>query len=114
MKVVTVPFLNPTENVARIVAVFVTQGDQISKGSVLFELETAKATTEVVSPSDGYVVGLDVAVGDSRKFGDRLMWVADSADEDPPISDRPEYSESAPALLKRKKRLLWPMVESPL
>lgn len=47
-------------------------GDSLTKGQTLFELETGKASMEVLAPSDGVLETLSVSEGDEVSVGDRV------------------------------------------
>lgn len=48
----------------RVVTVNVRPGDVVSRGDVLFEVETEKVILEIESPVDGRVVRIAASVGD--------------------------------------------------
>lgn len=61
---VTLPKLGQTMEEGTIVNTLVKVGDKISKGDVLFEVETDKATLEADSPFEGYVKAILVQNGE--------------------------------------------------
>lgn len=81
---VLVPLLNPNEPEARLSELLVVNGQQVKQGVILCTLETTKSTTELVAHKKGYVFGLQAAVGDMLRAGERLCWLADEADWQPP------------------------------
>jgi acetyltransferase EpsM len=91
---VNVPLLNTNEPEARVVALYVTEGDRVADGVVLCMLETTKSTAEVVAEREGFVVGLQAAVGDVLRAGERLCWLAGEADWQPPEPKAVEPSEA--------------------
>jgi len=62
-KEVRLPQLGQTMEEATFVSCQVNVGDQVSKGDVIFEVETDKATLELESPGDGFVKSILVEVG---------------------------------------------------
>lgn len=62
---VTLPKLGQTMEEGTIVNTLVKVGDKISKGDVLFEVETDKATLEADSPFEGYVKAILVQNGET-------------------------------------------------
>lgn len=67
---IVVPHLGVNDTAATLVAWHVADGDGVTKGDVVCELETAKATFEVEAPDDGVVVTVaalsaEVAVGET-------------------------------------------------
>ncbi|EHN10828.1 pyruvate dehydrogenase complex E2 component dihydrolipoamide acetyltransferase [Patulibacter medicamentivorans] len=71
--------LEVTEGV--VVELFVLPGATVTKDLPLLELETDKASTEVVAPRDGVLRAWSVGVGDAVPVGDVLALIADTADE---------------------------------
>jgi pyruvate dehydrogenase E2 component (dihydrolipoamide acetyltransferase) len=72
-------------------------GAQVRRDDVLVELETDKATTEVVAPCDGVVQAVHVAVGDTVAVGAVLIDLAGEGDDAPtPVSAAAPEAETAP------------------
>ncbi|MGE3979475.1 MAG: biotin/lipoyl-containing protein, partial [Nitrospira sp.] len=96
---VELPFLAEGIEGGDVVLVLVHEGDQVSEGQSLVELETDKATVPVPSPAAGKVVRLLVREGDHVKVGQALVELdgAHGAEQSIKTSalDRPEV---APAL----------------
>ncbi|MBS0184460.1 MAG: 2-oxo acid dehydrogenase subunit E2 [Nitrospira sp.] len=96
---VELPFLAEGIEGGDVVLVLVHEGDQVSEGQSLVELETDKATVPVPSPAAGKVVRLLVREGDHVKVGQALIELdgAHGAEQSIKTSalDKPEV---APAL----------------
>lgn len=99
---VLIPLLNPNEPEAKIVAMKMRQGQRVTIGEVLCTLETTKSTADVVAEREGYVVGIHAAVGDLIRAGERLCWLTESADWQPPVptSIKPTKELSLPEGLR--------------
>ncbi|MEY4755274.1 MAG: hypothetical protein RJA34_172 [Pseudomonadota bacterium] len=54
---------------------YVKNGDAVTKGQVIFEIETDKATMEVDAPVSGTIDGIRGAVGESVLVGTNLGWI---------------------------------------
>jgi pyruvate dehydrogenase E2 component (dihydrolipoamide acetyltransferase) len=54
---------------------YVKDGDQVTKGQVLFEIETDKATMEVDAPAAGIVAGLCGEIGEVMPVGQVVGWI---------------------------------------
>lgn len=54
---------------------YVKNGDVVSKGQVIFEIETDKATMEVDAPIAGTVQGISAEVGVLMEVGTNLGWI---------------------------------------
>jgi pyruvate dehydrogenase E2 component (dihydrolipoamide acetyltransferase) len=59
----------------------VKEGDTVTKGQSLFEIETDKAAMEVEAPASGVLKGVTVAPGDVLPVGAIIAWIA-AVDED--------------------------------
>lgn len=70
---VELPFLAEGIEGGDVVQLLVHEGDRVSEGQSLLELETEKATVPVPSPSAGIVVRLLVQQGDHVKVGQALI-----------------------------------------
>lgn len=79
-----------------VVNCLVNVGDEVSKGDVLFEIETDKATLEMESPADGFVKHVLVAVDETLAVGEPLLVLGDK-DEDVPQSFIDSLKGGAPA-----------------
>ena len=53
----------------------VKNGDAVTKGQVIFEIETDKATMEVDAPVAGTMGGIQGTVGESVLVGTNLGWI---------------------------------------
>ena len=58
----------------------VAEGDQVSAGDILFEVEDDKAVVEVESPSDGYIGGL-IEAGEEVDVGSIVATIYDTKEE---------------------------------
>ncbi len=54
---------------------YVKNGDAVTKGQVIFEIETDKATMEVDAPVAGTIDGIHGTVGESLLVGTNLGWI---------------------------------------
>ncbi len=96
---VELPFLAEGIEGGDIVQILVREGDQISEGQALVELETDKATIPVPAPAEGRVARLLIREGDHVKVGEALVELDDvqsgaqpskaSESEQPPPAPQP-------------------------
>ncbi len=91
-KEVRLPQLGQTMEEGTFVSILVEEGSQVSKGDVLFEVETDKATLEMESPADGFIKKILVKPGETLEV-DAI--VAIIGDEDEEIDDVIEASSDA-------------------
>ncbi|MDO9402700.1 MAG: acetoin dehydrogenase dihydrolipoyllysine-residue acetyltransferase subunit [Polaromonas sp.] len=54
---------------------YVKNGDTVTKGQVVFEIETDKATMEIDAPADGIVQGIDSEIGVMMPVGQIVGWI---------------------------------------
>jgi pyruvate dehydrogenase E2 component (dihydrolipoamide acetyltransferase) len=82
-KEVRLPQLGQTMEEGTIVNCLIKVGDEITKGDVIFEIETDKATLEMESPADGFVKHILVNVDDTLPVGEPLIILGDKDEEVP-------------------------------
>jgi len=73
---IEVPALGEGVEGGTVVSIAVSEGDSVTDGQTLFELETGKATVEVPAPADGTLEALTVNEGDEIKVGDSVGTLA--------------------------------------
>ena len=66
---------------ATVIDVLVAIGQEVAEGAGLMEIETDKATTEIVAPRTGFIATIDVAIGQLVPVGARLATIGDTIDE---------------------------------
>jgi len=62
------------------------EGDAISKGEPLLDIETDKAVVEIESPADGVLAGVKAQAGDVIPVGQTIAWIV-SEGEKPPADE---------------------------
>lgn len=92
---VELPFLAEGIEGGDVVQVLIREGDQVSEGQSLVELETDKATVPVPSPAAGKVVRLLVREGDHIKVGQALVEL-DGAEQSAKASAREKPAVAKP------------------
>ncbi len=93
---VRIPLINPNEPEARVVAILVAEGQQVSPGDLLCTLETTKAAHEIQAEAEGYIVGLRVQPGDLVHAGDVLCHIAADPAWSPPPESLPAVGGFSP------------------
>jgi len=78
---VLVPLINPNEPESMLAEVMVREGMKVIKGQVLACFETTKSTFELTAEVDGFVLDLKFKVGDTVRAGERLCYLAATADQ---------------------------------
>lgn len=82
-KEVRLPQLGQTMEEGTIVDCRVKVGDEVSKGDVIFEIETDKATLEMESPAEGFVKHVLAEVDQTLPVGAPVMVLGDKDEEVP-------------------------------
>ena len=93
---VRLPQLGETMDVGTIVNCLIKIGDQVTKGQVIFEIETDKATLEMESPADGFVKHILAEVNQSLLVGTPILILGEK-DEQVPQSFIDSLKAGAPA-----------------
>lgn len=97
---VLVPLLNANEPEARLVTIHRHEGTAVTKGELLFTIETTKAAADVESPGDGYL-RLVAAEGDNLTVGASLAYLTESVDEALPVLEVPAQPVKLAAQLEQ-------------
>src|ERR1700691_3812979 len=89
---VVMPALEMAQETGKLIAWRKKEGDRVTKGEPLLEIETDKAVVEVEAPADGILAGIKAAEGSDIPVGQISAWIV-SPREIPPV----ENQSSAPA-----------------
>ena len=103
---VTMPALSPTMTEGTLAKWLVAEGDRVSPGDVLAEIETDKATMEVEAVDEGIVASLAVPEGaEGIEVNATILWLrgegesedaAPAAEAPPPVAEPPPAPAKAP------------------
>ena len=97
---VELPFLAEGVEGGDVVQVLVKEGDKVTEGQSLIELETDKATVPVPAPSAGTVTHLLVKKGDHLKVGQALVELNGESEAAPQKTAAPKTAADKPAAEK--------------
>jgi len=86
---VVMPALEMAQETGKLIAWRKREGDPVTKGEPLLEIETDKAVVEVEAPADGILAGIKASAGEDIPVGQTIAWIV-APGEAPP-------AESAPA-----------------
>jgi len=78
------PALELGQETGKLVAWKKHEGESVSKGEPLFEIETDKAVLEVESPGDGILSGIKLQEGESVSVGQIIAWILRDGESVPP------------------------------
>ncbi len=86
---VVMPALEMAQETGKLLAWRKKEGDRVSKGEPLLEIETDKAVVEVEAPADGVLAGIKAAEGADIPVGQTIAWIV-SPGEVPPEDTEPQ------------------------
>ena len=89
---VVMPALEMAQETGKLIAWRKQEGDRVTKGEPLLEIETDKAVVEVEAPADGILAGIKATAGDDIPVGQTIAWIV-APGEAPPV----ETKSTAPA-----------------
>ena len=89
---VVMPALGMAQETGKLIAWRKQEGDRVTKGEPLLEIETDKAVMEVEAPADGILAGITGSVGADIPVGQTIAWIV-APGENPPA----EKEFAAPA-----------------
>ena len=94
----TFPDWGVGEEEGRVIRWLKREGDRVSRGEPIAEIESAKVTAEVESPASGVVSRIAVADGASAKAGDLLATIGEEASSPASPASHPHVPHAAPAV----------------
>src|SRR5579864_7446250 len=80
---VVMPALEMAQETGKLLAWRKKEGDRVSKGEPLLEIETDKAVVEVEAPADGVLAGIKAIAGADIPVGQTIAWIV-APGETPP------------------------------
>jgi pyruvate dehydrogenase E2 component (dihydrolipoamide acetyltransferase) len=89
---VVMPALEMAQETGKLIAWRKQEGDRVTKGEPLLEIETDKAVVEVEAPADGILAGIKAVAGEDIPVGQTIAWIV-APGEAPPS----ESESAAPA-----------------
>src|SRR5258708_11011099 len=90
---VVMPALEMAQETGKLIAWRKKEGDRVTKGEPLLEIETDKAVMEVEAQADGILAGITGVVGTDIPVGRTIAWIV-APGEKPPAEDQ---SSNSPA-----------------
>ena len=80
---VVMPALEMAQETGKLLAWRKKEGDSVSKGEPLLEIETDKAVVEVEAPGDGVLAGVRASEGAEIPVGQTIAWIVGPGEEPP-------------------------------
>jgi len=85
---VVMPALEMAQETGKLISWLKKEGDSVTKGEMLLEIETDKAVMEIESPGDGILAGVRAQPGAEVPVGQTIAWIV-SPGEEPPSESTP-------------------------
>jgi pyruvate dehydrogenase E2 component (dihydrolipoamide acetyltransferase) len=85
---VVMPALEMAQETGKLIAWRKQEGDRVTKGEPLLEIETDKAVVEVEAPADGILAGIKASPGEDIPVGQTIAWIL-APGEAVPIATEP-------------------------
>ena len=82
---VVMPALEMAQETGKLLAWRKKEGECVSKGEILLEIETDKAVMEIEAPGDGFLAGIKAEPGTEIPVGQTIAWIV-GAGETPPAN----------------------------
>jgi len=108
---VVMPALEMAQETGKLIAWRKKEGDSVSKGEPLLEIETDKAVVEVEAPADGILAGINASAGAEIPVGQTIAWIV-APGEQPP-SDGGSSTAAPAARAVSHARSEQPQIASP-
>ena len=83
---VVMPALEMAQETGKLIAWRKQEGDRVTKGEPLLEIETDKAVLELEAPADGILAGIKASAGADIPVGQTIAWIL-APGEKPPTED---------------------------
>ena len=84
---VVMPALEMAQETGKLLAWRKKEGERVSKGESLLEIETDKAVVEVEAPADGILAGIKAQEGSDIPVGQTIAWIVAPGEDIPADSD---------------------------
>jgi pyruvate dehydrogenase E2 component (dihydrolipoyllysine-residue acetyltransferase) len=98
---VVMPALEMAQETGKLIAWRKQEGDRVTKGEPLLEIETDKAVVEVEAPADGVLAGITASAGADIPVGQTIAWIV-APGEKPPV-DGPAASAPGARTVSQSK-----------
>ena len=92
------PALEMAQETGKLIAWLKKEGDRVSKGEPLLEIETDKAIMEIESPAEGVLGGVKAEAGTEIPVGQTIAWIlrpGENVPSDQPVTQSGRHQEKA-------------------
>jgi pyruvate dehydrogenase E2 component (dihydrolipoamide acetyltransferase) len=97
---VVMPALEMAQETGKLIAWRKQEGDRVTKGEPLLEIETDKAVMEIEAPADGILAGIKASAGSDIPVGQTIAWIVAPGEKAP----EDQTAEAAPAARAKTER----------
>ena len=103
---IVMPALEMAQETGKIVSWLKKEGDTVSKGEILLEVETDKAVVEVEATADGVLAGVKSREGDVVPVGQTIAWLVSPGEQPPaePLAAPPAARAAVGAVREAQAR----------
>jgi pyruvate dehydrogenase E2 component (dihydrolipoamide acetyltransferase) len=84
---VVMPALEMAQETGKLIAWRKREGDRVTKGEPLLEIETDKAVMEIEAPADGILAGVSAHPGSDIPVGHTIAWIVAPGEKSPAATD---------------------------
>jgi pyruvate dehydrogenase E2 component (dihydrolipoamide acetyltransferase) len=92
---VVMPALEMAQETGKLIAWRKKEGDRVTKGEPLLDVETDKAVLEVEAPADGILAAISAAAGADIPVGKTIAWILAPGEKPPMGSESPPAAPAA-------------------
>jgi pyruvate dehydrogenase E2 component (dihydrolipoamide acetyltransferase) len=83
---VVMPALEMAQETGKLIAWRKKEGDRVTKGEPLLEIETDKAVMEIEAPADGLLAAISAQAGSDIPVGQTIAWIVAPGENPPAVS----------------------------
>jgi pyruvate dehydrogenase E2 component (dihydrolipoamide acetyltransferase) len=92
---VVMPALEMAQETGKLIAWRKREGDRVTKGEPLLEIETDKAVMEIEAPADGILAGISAQTGANVPVGQTIAWIVAPGEKAPETIDKMPHAARA-------------------
>src|SRR2546428_9770712 len=93
---IVMPALEMAQETGKLLAWRKKEGERVTKGEPLLEIETDKAVVEVEAPGDGILAGVTADVGAVVPVGQTIAWLVSPGEKPPALAGTARPAPRAP------------------
>jgi pyruvate dehydrogenase E2 component (dihydrolipoamide acetyltransferase) len=94
---VVMPALEMAQETGKLIAWRKKEGESVTKGELLLEIETDKAIMEIEAPADGVLAGVKAHEGAVVPVGQTIAWIVRPGEAPPPEENSAAFAAMKPA-----------------